>query len=305
MLRASLLKFSAAVRARARELAVGFDDALTTRPRVTKALTAAAIAAAGDVLCQLATAGRAHADGASESAAAAAAAAAPAGSAGLDLGRTAQLAAFQLLMAPCVHEWYGLLAAHAPSPLAMTVFDQAVFAPLGTALFLGYLALSSGFKAPGEYVLDKIGPILFVNWAVWPAVQYVNFKYTPLRYRVVVVSIVSFCESRQREWGVRVCVRVCASRITCEPARARVPVRTCFAEAVGVDGGRSALLCAHKTALGLLGAGSSARGALGGHCRASSSAMRISALVCAMALARATLTRLAQPPSLSQSGART
>ena len=36
---------------------------------------------------------------------------------------------------------------------------------------------------------------LKANWALWPAVQAVNFKLVPLEHRVLVVNIVSIGES--------------------------------------------------------------------------------------------------------------
>ena len=159
-------------------------------------------AAAGDVVCQLATGHHVFAAKPTQSLqdAASASAAPPAApllalSPPLDLGRTAQLAAFQILMAPIVHEWYGLLAARGLSPLKSMLLDQGVFAPFGTAVFLAYLALVTHSGAPAAYVVDKLGAILLANWLVWPAVQLANFAYMPLRYRVLVGSAVGFAWS--------------------------------------------------------------------------------------------------------------
>lgn len=47
----------------------------------------------------------------------------------------------------------------------------------------------------GESVQKKLEkayiPGLKANWALWPAVQFVNFTYVPLEHRVLIVNIVS------------------------------------------------------------------------------------------------------------------
>ena len=95
-------------------------------------------------------------------------------------------------MAPVVHEWYSLLSARGLSPFACMLLDQGCFAPFGTAVFLLYLAMVSHAPSPTLYVAEKVGAILLANYSVWPAIQYANFTYVPLRYRVIVVSVASF-----------------------------------------------------------------------------------------------------------------
>lgn len=158
---------------------------LEHRPPTHPPHTAPLAAAAGDIVCQLSTGH--HVFKPSLLLDAPAATTLP-----LDAARTAQLAAFQLAMAPVVHEWYALLAARGLGPFACMLLDQGAFAPLGTAAFLLYLAMVSHAPSPALYVAEKIGAILLANYAVWPAIQYANFAYVPLRYRVVVVSVASF-----------------------------------------------------------------------------------------------------------------
>ena len=180
MLRAALRKLGATAAARARALAASYDDALTARPRLTKALTAAAIAAAGDLVAQLLAKGGGGGGGGGGGYDGGGSGSGGSGSGGggggvsggsgalllappedsapppaIDAFRTAKIASFQLMMAPLVHQWFGLLAARALSPLVSMALDQAVFAPLGAAAFLGYVALTERYPSPAHFVLDK------------------------------------------------------------------------------------------------------------------------------------------------------
>lgn len=52
------------------------------------------------------------------------------------------------------------------------------------------MALLEGTSAE-EKLRTTYWPALSRNWMIWPAVQFVNFKYVPLDMRVLVVNIVS------------------------------------------------------------------------------------------------------------------
>lgn len=64
--------------------------------------------------------------------------------------------------------------------------DQAVMAPLGLAIFLGSMGIMEGHSLPAiqkKYV-DLYPPAIKANWTVWPIIQFVNFRFMPLPYRV-------------------------------------------------------------------------------------------------------------------------
>lgn len=61
-------------------------------------------------------------------------------------------------------------------------------------VFLNTMALLEG-SDPKEKLNSAYWPALRANWYVWPAVQFVNFKYVPLDLRVLVVNIISLGKS--------------------------------------------------------------------------------------------------------------
>ncbi|KAJ6627149.1 hypothetical protein B0H10DRAFT_1995678 [Mycena sp. CBHHK59/15] len=64
--------------------------------------------------------------------------------------------------------------------------DQIVMAPIGLVAFLGSMGVMEGRnrKQIGQKYSDLFMPTLITNWEVWPIVQFVNFRYMPLAYRV-------------------------------------------------------------------------------------------------------------------------
>ena len=92
--------------------------------------------------------------------------------------------------------------------------DQGIFAPLGLALFLAAMGTLEGMD--WDQVQEKLAklwwPLTLANWAIWPFVQLVNFRYMPLRYRVPFSSslgilwtvFISFRNAKSREVDVQV-----------------------------------------------------------------------------------------------------
>jgi len=64
--------------------------------------------------------------------------------------------------------------------------DQLIMAPIGLAIFLGSIGMMEA-RSPRQ-IREKFKDIyptaLITNWKVWPAAQFINFRYTPLPYRV-------------------------------------------------------------------------------------------------------------------------
>ncbi|KAA1468585.1 hypothetical protein DENSPDRAFT_912358 [Dentipellis sp. KUC8613] len=64
--------------------------------------------------------------------------------------------------------------------------DQLVMAPIGLAFFLGSMGVMEG-RSP-EQIRGKFRDLfkgaMIANWNVWPAAQFINFRYMPLAYRV-------------------------------------------------------------------------------------------------------------------------
>lgn len=64
--------------------------------------------------------------------------------------------------------------------------DQLIMAPLGLIIFLSTMSVLEGLE--WEEIKERYRrlyfPLLIVNWQIWPFVQFINFRYLPLRYRV-------------------------------------------------------------------------------------------------------------------------
>ena len=146
-----------------------YARALRTHPLATRAVTAAAIAAAGDVACQLNDSGA------------------------VDAARTLRFSSWALLNTPFVSRWYVHLGARFPaSPARRVLADQLLWAPPATAACLFYLgALEAGTAAGGAArAAERLAPTLAANWTVWPAVQAVNFGFVPPAYQILFSNVV-------------------------------------------------------------------------------------------------------------------
>ena len=89
--------------------------------------------------------------------------------------------------------------------LAMTAFDQTVGATLVISGFFMFFTVwsavlagtffSTGLPALLATGAAKVGadlwPTLVANWKLWPAANFLNFKFVPLDYRVLFTNIVA------------------------------------------------------------------------------------------------------------------
>ena len=147
---------------------------------LTRSVTACLIAASGDIACQTANSGGSHASNSGGSGG---------GGKGLDLSRTIKMSAWPLLTTPLVARWYTLLGSRWPrSPLKRMIADQVLWAPpatLAMLLFFGGLENRNGSAPVFEAAKEKFIPTITANWAVWPAVQLVNFAMVPPSLQVL------------------------------------------------------------------------------------------------------------------------
>lgn len=100
---------------------------------------------------------------------------------------------------PGLRKWYGVLDKHvtAKTPMGRTVqkvfVDQFVFAPFFLAALLSVIGFSQHQDI--EKVKDKMRndyvDILKSNYAVWPWVQLINFRFVPLNYQVLLTQSVA------------------------------------------------------------------------------------------------------------------
>ena len=152
---------------------------------LTRSVTASVIAASGDVACQAAngTSETGSSNGGSKK--------------WLDLSRTMRMSLWPLLTTPLVARWYTLLGSQWPrSPLKRMIADQLIWAPPATMamlMFFGGLEHRNGapvFDAAQERVKASYIPTLTANWAVWPAVQLVNFAMVPPSLQILFSNLV-------------------------------------------------------------------------------------------------------------------
>ncbi|KAG0178120.1 hypothetical protein DFQ29_003936 [Apophysomyces sp. BC1021] len=122
-----------------------------------------------------------------------------------DAARTMRFALYSFCVAPIAGRWYMLLDSVFPMPqgngrhmnrkrdivaIKRMITDQTMFAPAGLTLFftvMGY-AESGKWRGVQEKFHDAFVPALITNYKIWPLVQFINFKFMPIQYRVPFVS---------------------------------------------------------------------------------------------------------------------
>ncbi|KAG0168658.1 Protein required for ethanol metabolism [Apophysomyces sp. BC1034] len=110
------------------------------------------------------------------------------------------MAAFGGIVAgPVLSNWYRFLELNvkASTPFktlaAKVAIDQCAFAPVFIGVFFSAQGLFEG-KSVNE-IKDKLQvgytTALISNYKLWPAVQFFNFNFTPLNYRLMVSNLVA------------------------------------------------------------------------------------------------------------------
>ena len=158
-----------------------YNNALNSRPVVTKSWTAGILGGLGDFFAQCIERKRNS-------------------NQKFSVSRTIKMAGFSATFgAVSIHAWY----THALpkvngkvrqtlEPVVKMVLDQALFSPfLLTTFFLGMNFLDNKKLQEGrEKISKKFWPTMLRSWTVWPAVQIVNFALVPVHQQVVVASFV-------------------------------------------------------------------------------------------------------------------
>ncbi|KAJ1798023.1 hypothetical protein LPJ59_002769 [Coemansia sp. RSA 2399] len=131
--------------------------------------------------------------------------------------RTLRFVAWGAVCAPVFHKWYLFLNNRFPLPtmketgkrayvtaVAQRVAtDQGIYAPLGIAAFFIAMNYMEGkdWASARTRLSNYYWPTLAANYAVWPAVQAVNFGIVPTIYRVPFSSIVSIFWNAYISWA--------------------------------------------------------------------------------------------------------
>lgn len=72
------------------------------------------------------------------------------------------------------------------------VLDQAIWAPLNTAIFYAYLALADGrLSSLPDTLQAKLLPTILAGYALWPMAHLINFKYIPSSQRLLYINVVN------------------------------------------------------------------------------------------------------------------
>src|SRR5690606_14386973 len=114
--------------------------------------------------------------------------------------RNLRFAAYGFLIAgPLYCWWYKFLGTYVHQKIvkltkhtnAAKVFvDQCIFGPPELALFFVATSVFAGMNR--KEVLEKLNveflPTYVLDCAIWPLIQFVNFKYVPLIYHAIVVN---------------------------------------------------------------------------------------------------------------------
>jgi protein Mpv17 len=112
-----------------------------------------------------------------------------------------QMGRFALLnvgfVAPVLHFWYVGLARAIPGtelwPVIKRVFfDEFVFTPAYIPVLMGILWTLEGVEPKNlpRMIQEEWLNILIFDWSVYIPVQFVNFRFVPVKYQVLVINIV-------------------------------------------------------------------------------------------------------------------
>ncbi|KAJ2035556.1 hypothetical protein IW146_005561 [Coemansia sp. RSA 922] len=127
--------------------------------------------------------------------------------------RTLRFVTWGALCAPVFHKWYMFINTRIPlatkgRPFALSLakrvaMDQLLFAPLGIAGFFIGMNFMEGrnWESARIRLREYYLPTMAANYAVWPAVQTVNFGWVPTLYRVPFCSVVSIFWNAFISWA--------------------------------------------------------------------------------------------------------
>ncbi|KAF3767206.1 hypothetical protein M406DRAFT_355499 [Cryphonectria parasitica EP155] len=117
-----------------------------------------------------------------------------------DFERLTRFMAYGFGMAPIQFKWFKFLEKTFPitksaafaQAMKRVAFDQLIFAPLGLVWFYTAMTVAEGGGRRAVYtkLRDMYVPTLKANYAVWPAVQVINFRLMPVQFQLPFVSTV-------------------------------------------------------------------------------------------------------------------
>ncbi|KAK7064409.1 vacuolar membrane protein [Favolaschia claudopus] len=163
-------------------LARAYQTSFDSRPHTTLAVTGGCLNALGDAVAQISGNIRKNPHDERKP---------------FDVSRSLRFFVFGASISPFLGRWNAFLERQFPlraisgkiSPKALAkrvAADQIVMAPIGLVAFIGSMGILEGRSRTqiSQKFGDMFVPTLRTNWSVWPVIQFVNFRYMPLPYRV-------------------------------------------------------------------------------------------------------------------------
>lgn len=127
-----------------------------------------------------------------------------------DFERLTRFMGYGFMMAPVQFKWFRFLEKTFPLSKASAfvpamkrvAFDQLIFAPFGLVCFYTVMTVAEGGGRRAIYnkLRDMYVPTLKANYAVWPAVQIINFRLMPVQFQLVSTLSTGFAASHQRSF---------------------------------------------------------------------------------------------------------
>lgn len=177
--------FSSSANAESKGLIATYLHLLETKPILTKSVTSAVIALLGDVACQLFME-----------------------DAPFSVRRCFNMTVLgAVLVGPGLHFWYGRLAALIPGTSTTAVLqrlalDQFIWAPIFIALFFSSMSLLQGKpEAILPNLKQNVWAAMKVNWQLWPAANFINFKFVPVMHQVLFANFVALIWNTYLSWA--------------------------------------------------------------------------------------------------------
>lgn len=173
-------------------IAARYEASLAASPVPTKMATGGALWGLGDLTAQALTRGDGEA---------------------LDYHRLARVAGYGgLLHAPIAHVHYNFLewavvarakVSPARAPVVKVIVEQFVYwGYLSNAMYHFSMATLEGAPpdAAVERVKDRLWPTMLAQWSFWIPVQYLNFRFIPVRHQLNVVLTTSVAWTAFLSW---------------------------------------------------------------------------------------------------------
>lgn len=114
----------------------------------------------------------------------------------IDWGQTGRFVSLNMMLAaPTLHFWYNWLARAIPGTTSWAVIkrvvvDEFLFTPLYVPALMGMMWTMEGidiYRIP-TMISDEFWNVMMAEWLVYVPLQYLNFRYVPVKFQVLVIN---------------------------------------------------------------------------------------------------------------------